>query len=376
MATSPGGGSAPSAPSAVADRIATPAAHRDGGGATSSTAREPPIDIQKLQSNNPATWGDGLRQYEYGNRHVIHPDKLKQPEIQIKLGQMREQERIYDPLLQKYRDWDKEKGQRVLEERCRVSHLNRAKDIQLLRENNFDIVNNASKLSGLGDEIADKGLRPTKVGKRKFPDSFYDYNILSNLPVSIHHPDRPEARPLPAQKLPKQRMVPAFLQKDFNILTNRYLNGHAEKTKRDHELNLLEGTAKYRTRSRMNPLTQRFLDPVEEDRFAQFGEAHEVEQVHRALAQVPPTVKNRPSAFYNILNPHEVHDVDMIKWLDLAEDERKERYKNKFIFDHNKHVQDVRGDQITEERRMNKVHVQRFKEPIDRAKRTTAYPRS
>ncbi|CAD7954158.1 unnamed protein product [Amoebophrya sp. A120] len=348
---------------AVSDRMLTPA---EVGKSSSSTKREPPIDIQKLQSNNAATWGDSMRQYEYGKRHVIHPDTLKGPEINIRLGMMKEQERVYDPLLQKFRDNDKEKGQRVIEERCRVQHLNRAKDIQLLRENNFDIINNASKLSGLGEDIADKSLKPSKVGKRKFPDSFYDYNIMSNLPVSIHHPDRPEARPLPAQKLPKQRMVPTFLQKDFNVVTNRYLASHSEKTKRDYELNLLEATAKHRTRNRMNPLTQQFLDPAEEERIAQFQEAHEVEQVHRALAQVPPTIKNRPSAFYSVINPDEVHNVDMVKWLDLAEDETKERYKNRYIDYHNKHVQDIRHDQITEERRMNKVAIDRFKEPVKR----------
>eukprot|EP00392_Amoebophrya_sp_AT5.2_P018181 g18656.t1 len=342
----------------VGDRMPTPAAHRSEPSSSSrepaAPRAEPPIDIQRL------------RQYEYEKRHVIHPDTLKGPDINIRLGMMKEQERVFDPIMQKYRDTDKEKGQRAIEERCRVQHLNRAKDIQLLRENNFDIVNNASKLSGLGDDIADKSMQPTKVGKRKFPDSFYDYNILSNLPVSIHHPDRPEARPLPAQKIPKQRTVPTFLQKDFNIVTNRYLKGHSDKTKRDYDLNLLEATAKHRTRNRMNPLTQRFIDPAEEDRFAAFQEAHEVEQVHRAFAQVPPTIKNRQAAFYNIVNPDEVHNADMVKWLDLAEDERKERYKNRYIDYHNKGVQDVRHDQITEERRMNKVHVDRFKEEVKR----------
>jgi hypothetical protein len=46
----------------------------------------------------------------------------------------------------------------------------------------------------------------------------------------------------------------------------------------------------------------------------QFGEAHEVEIVHRAAAQIPPTLKNRPSAHYNILNADETYDKDMLKW--------------------------------------------------------------
>ena len=58
------------------------------------------------------------------------------------------------------------------------------------------------------------------------------------------------------EQLPKERLVPAFLQKDFDIITNRYKQEHAEKKKRDYELNLLEATAKHRTRNRFNPISQ------------------------------------------------------------------------------------------------------------------------
>lgn len=46
---------------------------------------------------------------------------------------------------------------------------------------------------------------------------------------------------------------------------------------------------------------------------------------------------------------------------DLAEDERKERYKNRHIAYHNLHVQDVRQDHINEERRINKVSIDRHR---------------
>lgn len=256
-----------------------------------------------------------------------------------------------------------EHGQREVEERARLQHLNRAKDIDMLRTQPFDILNNSSKLAGLGEAVANNVVKPSKVGKRKFPDSyrcfsanalsiatkghisnaahehdiivnitlfplstrtffssssilrFYDYNILSNIPLSQHHFDHPDARPIPAQKHPKERLIPAFLTKDFDIITNRYKQEHADKKTRDFELNLLEATAKHRTRNRFNPLTQAYLDPAEDNRMKVFAETHEVEIVNRAMALVPPSTKNRPSAFYNILNPDEVTNEDQLKWM-------------------------------------------------------------
>ena len=37
----------------------------------------------------------------------------------------------------------------------------------------------------------------------------------------------------------------------------------------------------------------------------------------------------------------------MLKWMDLAKDERKERYKNRYINENNLHVPEGRGDSGT-----------------------------
>ena len=65
--------------------------------------------------------------------------------------------------------------------------------------------------------------------------------------LSQHHGARPEERPMPNEKSKqKDRMIPAFMVRNFNILTNRYCDNHGGKAKRDSELNLLEATAKRR----------------------------------------------------------------------------------------------------------------------------------
>ena len=54
-----------------------------------------------------------------------------------------------------------------------------------------------------------------------FPDTAVDYNILSNLPFKEQHWAKEDSRPRMKEKSPRVRRIPAFLCKDFDIVTNR-----------------------------------------------------------------------------------------------------------------------------------------------------------
>jgi len=339
------------------------------------TAGTAPVIGQDMPSNSNAigikapvnTWAGDVQNYEYMKRHSIHPDVLKAPPIVMTNGLVKQQERMFDPVLQRFRDQEFEFDSRLREEEARVAHLNRAMDVQLLREQPHNIINNASRLEGICPEVDPCKFFPKgmKAGKPKVPPTFQDFNILSNLPLSQHHWAPPECRPLPTIKEPKRRQIPTFLVKDFNIITNRYLEKHHDKRIRDDELNLLECTSKYRIRNRFDPLLQKFNDPDEEDWLKAWNEAYEAGRVENAHQKICPSIKNRVSAFYNPVN-HEENDKDMLNWLDLSEEERRERYKNRYIVEHNQHIQDVKADHINEERKLNKVNLTRFVGPLER----------
>jgi len=315
---------------------------------------------------HPGTWGAEVQGYEFAKRKAVHPDSMKGPPIRVTYGLVKQQERLFDPIVQCYRRPETEIHSRTREEEARTHHLNRAYDIQLLREQPYNLITNSSKLEGLAPGVDVSKFDTTlKRGRPKLPDTFVDYNILSNYPMSKHHWARPEERPMPTVKEPRSRLIPTFLVKDFNIITNRYLEHHDEKRRRDDELNLLECTAKYRTRNRFDPLGQEYIDPDEENRMKIWQEAREVELVEQAQKKVPPSQKNRATAFYNPVN-NDVCDGDMLKWMDLAEEERKERFKNKYVMEHNWHAQDIKGDHINNERKLNKVSFERYKYPAQR----------
>merc|ERR1719174_1015621 len=285
------------------------------------------------------TWGDELRTVEFQKRRTVDPDLLKGPAIRVTHGAVRAQERVGD--------------------------LNRAHDIQILREQPWNVLTNASRLEGVDQGIDPVTLTHTRArhGRSKMPDTFVDYNILSNLNMEEHHWAPPDERPVAVPKEPRNRKIPAYLQKDYNVVNNRYLHDHEEQLARDKELNKLQATAKFRERNRFNPLTQQYTDGDENLRMRTWEESHKIEAVEKAQAQMPPSIKHRPSAYWNVIN-HRQANADTLKMIDLAEDERKERYKNRYIVENNLHARDISSDQIENERRLNRMNNERFAEPL------------
>eukprot|EP00747_Dinoflagellata_sp_TGD_P164192 gnl/TRDRNA2_/TRDRNA2_183756_c0_seq1.p1 gnl/TRDRNA2_/TRDRNA2_183756_c0~~gnl/TRDRNA2_/TRDRNA2_183756_c0_seq1.p1 ORF type:complete len:580 (-),score=86.22 gnl/TRDRNA2_/TRDRNA2_183756_c0_seq1:215-1954(-) len=311
------------------------------------------------------SWAQDLKSYEREKRRVVDEGLLRGPQVRVVNGMVKAQERVFDPVLQRYRDNQTELNQRRSEEKERVGHLNRAMDIQILREQPFHIINHASKIEAIYPD-----QDPMKVGKNKrkkegrsgsFPTTTLDYNILSNLPMDVHHWAKPEDRPHCAERIGKQRQVPNFLVKDYNIVTNRYLDDHEEKITRDKDLNLLEATQKYMKSNRLDPVTQQFADPRNEVRVRAAEDAREVEITMRYEAAHPPCYKGRTTAHYDMLS-HHVHNKGMLDALEAAEEERTERYRNRYIVEHNLHAQDIKGDHVEHSRKINRVAHERYEE--------------
>ncbi|CAE7270565.1 truC [Symbiodinium natans] len=201
----------------------------------------------------------------------------------------------------------------------------------------------------------------TKDGRGNFPQTAVDYNILSNMPFRDHHWAKPDERPHLKEKSPRGRKVPAFLCKDFDIINNRYLDNHSEKLRQEKHVNLLEATDKHMAKNAYDPLVGKFIDPYREERLKSIDHTREVEIAMRGNAQFPPSYKGRETAAYGILS-HETYDADMLRLFDTMQKERTDRYKNRYIVDHNFHARDIKGDHIREVRQLNRVAPERYEE--------------
>eukprot|EP00929_Paragymnodinium_shiwhaense_P053194 TRINITY_DN26629_c0_g1_i1.p1 TRINITY_DN26629_c0_g1~~TRINITY_DN26629_c0_g1_i1.p1 ORF type:complete len:599 (-),score=95.19 TRINITY_DN26629_c0_g1_i1:167-1963(-) len=315
-----------------------------------------------------STWAAEIQNYERTKRRVVDEGLVYSRQPTVKGGEIRRQERMFDPLLQRYRDDRTELHQRTSEERERVGHLNRAQDISILRGQPFNILTHESKLEALAPGVDPERMAPKRPRNKLAgrpgaaePDSALDYNILSNIPHEHHHWAPPEARPHIAHRKPRERTVPAFLVKDFNIISNRYADAHEDRMRCDKELNILEAAKKYSKSNKFDPIAQQFNDPREEERARTCDDARDVELVMRAENLIPPSYKGRQAAFYDIMS-HQVNDPAMVKMYDTLESERKARYKNRHIVEHNCHAQDIKRDHIVESRKLNNIAPERYQE--------------
>ncbi|KAF4666775.1 hypothetical protein FOL47_003915 [Perkinsus chesapeaki] len=273
------------------------------------------------------------------------------------------------------RDKDGDLALRIEEEKARIKHFNAAIDIQLLREQPFDIITNASRLQGLtGDHPMTLTYKRPGVGRSSMPSTLVDYNILSNLSHDVHHWANPKDRPKgdDGSGVRKgERLVPSYTEKDYNIITTKYLYDHEKQAEKEASLQKAFAAAKYRARNRFDPVLQRFTDPREEDSMKRVSEAMDVERVERALAQQPPCVRGRLGNFWNPVS-HEVNNSEALEVMDIAADERKERYKNRYIMENNWHpatarqVRDVSRGHVEKSRRMNGISHDRFAEEYRR----------
>jgi len=311
-----------------------------------------------------SSWAHEVKTYEMEKRRVLDEGFLRPPAMKLTSGKMKSQERVFDPLLQRYRDNETEYKQRVAEETERINHLNRAMDIQIVREQPHHILHHESRF----DKLA-PGKDPTRqphkerktIGPVSMPVSQQDFNIVSNLPHDVHHWNRPDQRPRCVEKTGTQRKIHASRIRDFNIVNNRYPKDHEARVQKEKELNVAEAVHKYSTQRKFDPVVQQYNDPRDEETAKHCDDARDVEVQLRAQDKIPPSYKGRHTEFYNAVS-NEVYNPQMLKYLQTVENERKDRYQNRHIFELNCHVQDVKGDHIAQARKLNKVAPERFME--------------
>jgi len=295
------------------------------------------------------SWAHEVKTYEMEKRRVLDEGFLRPPAMQITAGRMKSQERVFDPLLQRYRNNETELKQRVSEEHERVNHLNRAYDIQTLREQPHHILHHCSKFDSIApgqDPVRQPNRLRKSVGKTTEPDTHQDFNIVSNIAYDDHHWNRPDQRPRCIERTGHQRKIHASRIRDFNVVSNRYPKNHEARVANEASLATQEAAHKFYTTRKFDPLTQVFNDPRDEENSKHCDDAREVEVHTRAVNMIPPSYKGRHTAFYDAVS-NEVHDPQMVQYLEKMSDERKDRYKNRYIVEHNFHAQDIKGDHMT-----------------------------
>mmetsp|Transcript_2967 Transcript_2967/g.7572 ORF Transcript_2967/g.7572 Transcript_2967/m.7572 type:complete len:426 (+) Transcript_2967:61-1338(+) len=280
-----------------------------------------------------SSWAADIKQYERERRHDVHPGLVAGAPANLDAAATARAERAFDPVTQRFRCAQREKAQQEFEDKERVVHLNRAQDVQLLRQHPTSIVNHGSVLEALSTAHNSGTSQKKPSLTLTMPSKVADYNIVSNLPSEVHHWAAPDDRPQPAlEGEPRQRKVPAVLIKDFDIVTTRYKASHEEKAERDKQLLLLEAAVKHRSRNRFNPISQTLREPRQEANLRAWEDARVAATIFAAQQQKTPGLKLRPSELYDMVTLEE-KESETLSLLDQAQASRKSRYRARHQID-------------------------------------------
>lgn len=129
---------------------------------------------------------------------------------------------MYNPILQSYADQNHEGYAKNIEKENLIDTLAKNKDRALRYEQTFNIINFDDKLKGL-ESHPDYPKTKSEVKNKKGGQSYTDYNILSNMNYQEHHYLPPDQRPKIKQEVTKEKKTTTTGLRDYNIVTNRYL---------------------------------------------------------------------------------------------------------------------------------------------------------
>lgn len=221
------------------------------------------------------------------------------------------QEVEYHPILQTFRDGLRETAAFKAEEHTRVSQLNAARDRQIKYEAPFNILTMEDKRRALPAQPVQAASsitapfnphaeRPTF---RHPLDSCYQYNIVSNLPLTDHHYSAPALRPNVSEDLnvtkPRLQHV-AALPRDFNILSNRYVESHDQKVQLEREVQRRTAAAKYWETHDYEPLLGHYLLPQKEAAYQELVQQELLKQDLKQFNRLPPSLQRGEGFVYDI----------------------------------------------------------------------------
>ncbi len=98
-----------------------------------------------------------------------------------------------------------------------------------------------------------------------------DYNIISGLSFQQHHYAPPDKRPPVRKVVVKQKETTTTGLRDYNIITNRYLELHEDKSNTDKLIEKYELAEKYWKSHVYDPVSGQCYDPNKEAEFLQYG---------------------------------------------------------------------------------------------------------
>jgi hypothetical protein len=101
-------------------------------------------------------------------------------------------------------------------------------------------------------------------------DTNADYNIISNIGMQEHHFAAPGKRPLPQEpEKIRGKMIKVPGLREYNIVTNRYLECHDQKERANEDIQRAEAAIAFWKTHNYDHVTGKYYDKEKEQNFVQ-----------------------------------------------------------------------------------------------------------
>ena len=143
----------------------------------------------------------------------------------------------------------------------------------------------------------------------------------------------------------KKKGVTTTGLRDYNIITNRYLELHDEKTQVDQEVQRLDAAKKYWKSNDFDPVNGAYYDPDKEKSFTDKRDQDAKEHGKDWVKKMPKTWQEKGS-LYNPINC-DITDKQRLYEYDLKEKNKRKRYELRYDME-----RQIRKEGLSEEERV------------------------
>ena len=258
-------------------------------------------------------WKNNIQQYIYNKTHIgWGNDTIRDSKITSRM--VKENDNYFNPILQTYKDLNYDKQLRKKEKSEITSKIIENLDNQLKIEQTFNIINLQDRLKGFEKDPNYPTMKDLIHSRKRIEYYANNYNIISNLPLSKHHYDKPENRPknidIKQDTGNHRHSINMKQSKDYNIISNRYDEFDKEKKELDLKIQKLEASKIfYKTRD-YDLIKGVYVDEEKENKFQ--------EEKKNEMNKLKSIKRN------TVFNPFNSEIYDKEKY---EEDERKKQKK-------------------------------------------------
>jgi len=299
-------------------------------------------------------WREDLRRQDAQRKNAREEAMKTKFSKPVSWRDVKQKEMEYHPILQKFSQEEREVNtkQKETDTWKHKAELQRKHVEKYLQE--YNIINLDKDMS-----VPSKG-DPSGPKTRLQPSCQVDYNIITNEKLDDVHFQN--VRLNAGAKKKDERKPFVGNKREFNIVSNKYINDHEEKTLNDTMKVKNELNGKYNRTHDYNCVTAEFYDNEKELQYQEERVKDQKEHGKNFAEKLPPTIRNRETIIFD--PTREVPEA--IKVLDQKKKDAMKKYELRYKVEQDLRERDYASQDKAEEMKLKRINHQKFTEHLEK----------